>query len=585
MARGKNATARRPPPPPPPPPPTPNTSLALLRELLKNEGEDTDATTSSNSASTKTSALLHQLGIGGLDGPVITLLRRALASRLLSPDMAKRLGVKHVRGILLHGPPGTGKTLVARQLAALLHAHEPKLVSGPELLSMWVGKSEENIRAIFQDAEQEFKEKGSASALHVIIFDEIDALTRKRGSLRDSSGVLDSCVNQLLSKIDGLAAFDNILCIGTTNRKDLLDDALLRPGRLEVHVEVGLPDEAGRAQIFHVHTRGFAKEGCLSSDVDFLQLAHRTPNFTGAEIEGVVKGGLSFALQRQISRQDGGTDTADADATDKDLSSSLLNLCMLDLLRALREAKPHFGAASQQSSTHQRMGFVAFRPEVPALVQSLLATLDKARQGGQLPLVTVLLQGPPGAGKSAVLAHLGSLANGFTFRRHLTGQELASLGEEAACDTLVQAVQDAHQCPHSLLMLDDLEGLSQYVPLQGGRVSLPRLHTLLSVLGRAPAKVSRVGVVLATTSLDEKTLRALGLWEKFSVRVALPLVETAGHVAALLGTGEGAGKGEEMVLGKEEEGPWTVRQLLQRQALSAQEEKKIEEEEGKHEKQ
>jgi vesicle-fusing ATPase len=133
--------------------------------------------------------------------------------------MAKRLGVKHVRGILLHGPPGTGKTLVARQLAALLHAHEPKLVSGPELLSMWVGKSEENIRAIFQDAEQEFKEKGSSSALHVIIFDEIDALTRKRGTLRDSSGVLDSCVNQLLSKIDGLAAFDNILCIGTTNRK------------------------------------------------------------------------------------------------------------------------------------------------------------------------------------------------------------------------------------------------------------------------------------------------------------------------------------------------------------------------------
>jgi len=581
MARGKHASACRPPPPPPPPPSTPNTSLALLRELLKNEGEDTDATTTtSSSASTKTSALLHQLGIGGLDGPVITLLRRALASRLLSPDMAKRLGVKHVRGILLHGPPGTGKTLVARQLAALLHAHEPKLVSGPELLSMWVGKSEENIRAIFQDAEQEFKEKGSASALHVIIFDEIDALTRKRGSLRDSSGVLDSCVNQLLSKIDGLAAFDNILCIGTTNRKDLLDDALLRPGRLEVHVEVGLPDEAGRAQIFHVHTRGFAKEGCLGADVDFPQLAHRTPNFTGAEIEGVVKGGLSFALQRQISR---GNDTLDADATDNDLSSSPLNLCMLDLLRALREAKPHFGAASQQWATHQRMGFVTFRPEVPALVRSLLATLDQARHGGQLPLVTVLLQGPPGAGKSAVLARLGSLADGFTFRRHLTGQELASLGEEAACDTLVQAVQDAHQCPHSLLMLDDLEGLSQYVPLQGGRVSLPRLHTLLSVLGRAPAKVSRVGVVLATTSLDEKTLRALGLWEKFSVRVTLPLVETVGHVAALLGTGEEAGTGKESVLGEEEEGPWTVRELLQRQALRAQEEKKIEEEEGKYE--
>ncbi|KAM3571533.1 hypothetical protein VYU27_006439 [Nannochloropsis oceanica] len=577
MARGKHAMARTPQAPQTPTSPTPNTSLALLRELLMNEGEDTEAAITTNSASKNTSALLHQLDIGGLDGPVITLLRRALASRLLSPDMAKRLGVKHVRGILLHGPPGTGKTLVARQLAALLHAAKPKLISGPELLSMWVGKSEENIRAIFQDAEQEFKEKGSASALHVIIFDEIDALTRKRGTLRDSSGVLDSCVNQLLSKIDGLAAFDNILCIGTTNRKDLLDDALLRPGRLEVHVEVGLPDEAGRAQIFHIHTRGFANEGCLSADVDFHQLARLTPNFTGAEIEGVVKGGLSFALQRQVSRKH---DVLDADVIKSDLSSSKLNLCMLDLLRALREAKPHFGAASQQWATHQRMGFVAFRPEVPTLVQGLLTTLDQARNGGQLPLVTILLQGPPGAGKSAVLAHLGSLAGGFTFRRHLTGQELASLGEEAACDTLAQAVQDAHQCPHSLLMLDDLEGLSQYVPLQGGRVSLPRLHSLLAVLGRTPAKMSRVGVVLATTSLDQKTLCALGLWEKFSVRVALPLVETAGHVAALLGKGEGAGKST--MLRKEENGPWTVRELLQRQALNTEEEKKIEEDEGSH---
>ena len=128
----------------------------------------------------------------------------------------------------------TGKTLIARQLAQLLNAREPKLISGPELLSMWVGRSEENIRyvvedpfflccgcassltiptnnsKVFAEAEEEFKEKGERAGLHVIIFDEVDALMRKRGSRHDSSGVVDSCVNQLLSKIDGLTANDNM---------------------------------------------------------------------------------------------------------------------------------------------------------------------------------------------------------------------------------------------------------------------------------------------------------------------------------------------------------------------------------------
>lgn len=216
---------------------------------------------------------------------------------------------------------------------------------------MWVGKSEENLRyvvvgarpwrrrtsqeeaihpvihttctharrKVFAEAEEEYKEKGPDRAgLHVIIFDEVDALMRKRGSRHDSSGVLDSCVNQLLSKIDGLAANDNMcvgartrcvcvwirvsflsfpsfnptpssLVIGTTNRKDLLDEAILRPGRLEVHVDVGLPDEKGRERIFGVHTAGFRREGCLAPDVDLGALARATQNFTGAEIEGVVK--------------------------------------------------------------------------------------------------------------------------------------------------------------------------------------------------------------------------------------------------------------------------------------------------------
>merc|ERR1711924_260899 len=138
--------------------------------------------------------------------------------------------------MLLYGPPGTGKTLIARQLAKFLKAAEPKIVNGPEVLNKYVGASEENIRKLFEDAEKEQKQMGENSQLHIIIFDEIDAICKQRGSSKDSTGVADTIVNQLLTKIDGVDALNNILLIGMTNRLDMIDEALLRPGRLEVQI-------------------------------------------------------------------------------------------------------------------------------------------------------------------------------------------------------------------------------------------------------------------------------------------------------------------------------------------------------------
>ena len=134
----------------------------------------------------------------------------------------------------------------------MLNGKEPKVVNGPEVLNKYVGASEENVRKLFEEAEQDQAMNGEASELHVIIFDEIDAICKSRGSARDGSGVHDTVVNQLLTKIDGVDALNNILLIGMTNRKDMLDEALLRPGRLEVHVEIGLPDDKGRLQILKV---------------------------------------------------------------------------------------------------------------------------------------------------------------------------------------------------------------------------------------------------------------------------------------------------------------------------------------------
>jgi vesicle-fusing ATPase len=151
------------------------------------------------------------MGIGGLDDEFAAIFRRAFASRIFPPHIVERLGIQHVKGILLFGPPGTGKTLMARQIGKMLNSVEPIIVNGPEVLNKFVGQSEENIRKLFAAAEVEYKARGDESALHIIIFDELDAICKQRGSKNDGTGVGDSIVNQLLSKMDGVDQLNNIV--------------------------------------------------------------------------------------------------------------------------------------------------------------------------------------------------------------------------------------------------------------------------------------------------------------------------------------------------------------------------------------
>lgn len=155
----------------------------------------------------------------------------------------------------------------------MLNGKEPKVVNGPEVLSKYVGQSEENVRKLFKEAEDEYKLRGDDSDLHIIIFDEIDAICRQRGTRNDGTGVHDTVVNQLLSKIDGVDALNNILLIGMTNRRDMIDEALLRPGRLEVQMEIGLPDEKGRLQILRIHTAKMRQNNLLDPNVSLTELA------------------------------------------------------------------------------------------------------------------------------------------------------------------------------------------------------------------------------------------------------------------------------------------------------------------------
>lgn len=207
------------------------------------------------------------MGIGGLDLEFNHIFRRAFASRMFPPSVIDQLGIKHVKGMLLYGPPGTGKTLIARQIGKLLKGKEPKVVNGPEVLNKFVGQSEENIRNLFKEAEKDQEEKKDKSPLHVIIFDEIDAICKSRGSVAGSAGVHDTVVNQLLAKIDGVNQLNNILLVGMTNRKDMIDPALLRPGRLEVHIEIVrpfIPADRPPRSLTSICFCGLCVDGCVA---------------------------------------------------------------------------------------------------------------------------------------------------------------------------------------------------------------------------------------------------------------------------------------------------------------------------------
>ena len=193
---------------------------------------------------------------------------RQLSLAALEAEELALLGLNPVKGLLLYGPPGCGKTALAREISLALRARAPKIVSAPELLDRWVGGRERLVRELFHDAEAELTSvNGDAtrSALHVIVIDEIDAVFRKRSSAEDSGeATRSSTVNQILSKLDGVKAIPNVLLIGMTNRRELLDEALLRPGRLEVQIEIPLPDREGRREILNIHFNALRIRGRLS---------------------------------------------------------------------------------------------------------------------------------------------------------------------------------------------------------------------------------------------------------------------------------------------------------------------------------
>lgn len=388
----------------------------------------------------------EDLGIGGLDDEFSVIFRRAFASRIFPPNLIEQLGIMHVKGILLYGPPGTGKTLIARQIGKMLQAREPKVINGPEILNKYVGQSEENVRKMFADAEKEYKEKGDESELHVIIFDELDAVCKQRGSgAGGGTGVGDSVVNQLLSKLDGVDQLNNILLIGMTNRKDMIDDALLRPGRLEVQVEISLPDEKGRGQILKIHTSKMRENGRIASDVDLEELAGLTKNFSGAELNGLAKSAASFAFNRH-------TQAGSMAAVGKDVNN--LVITRQDFLGALSEVTPAFGVSDEELTKSIIYGIIQFSPSIEQIINSCMVYLDGLRNpNSKSPKFSLLFHGPDGSGKTSLAAHIAK-ASEFPFVKIISPEALVMYRDEMAKrDHIHKIFTDAIKSPLSILIV------------------------------------------------------------------------------------------------------------------------------------
>ncbi|MEM4703809.1 MAG: CDC48 family AAA ATPase [Candidatus Bathyarchaeia archaeon] len=233
---------------------------------------------------------VHWEDIGGLE-EVKQELKEAVEWPLKNPEMFKRFGIKPPKGILIYGPPGCGKTLLARAVATESEANFIT-IKGPEVFSKWVGESEKAIREVFRKARM--------AAPAVIFFDEIDSLSPRRGAGFADSGVTERVISQLLTEMDGLVTLEDIVVIAATNRPDIVDPAVLRPGRFDRLIYVPEPDEKSRLQIFSIYT----KKMPLSKDVDLQRLAAITKNYSGADIEALCREAAMHALRRDMNAKE-----------------------------------------------------------------------------------------------------------------------------------------------------------------------------------------------------------------------------------------------------------------------------------------
>lgn len=386
--------------------------------------------------------------IGGL-GPEIKKIREMIELPMKHPELFERLGVEAPKGVLLHGPPGTGKTLLARALASETNSHFQTL-SGPEIMSKYYGESEQKLREIFKEAEDE--------APSIIFIDEIDSIAPKREEV--TGEVERRVVAQLLAVMDGLESRGKVVVIGATNRPDALDQALRRPGRFDREIEIGVPNRASRFEVLQIHTRGMP----LAEDVNLEKLADITHGFVGADIAALAREAGMRALRRVVPEMDLEVESIPVDILNK------IEVVNEDFVDALRELEPSAMREVLVESPNVHWedigGLKDVKQELMESVEWPLAYPKLFSHMAATPPKGIMLYGPPGTGKTLMAKAVAteSQANFISVK----GPEFLSkwVGESE------RAVRDifrkARQAAPTVLFFDEMDSIA---PARGGGTS------------------------------------------------------------------------------------------------------------------
>ena len=320
--------------------------------------------------------------IGGLENE-IKMVREMIELPLKHPELFERLGIEAPKGVLLHGPPGTGKTLLAKAVANETNANFYSL-SGPEIMSKYYGESEENLRNVFKEAQE--------NAPSIIFIDEIDSIAPKREEVHGE--VERRIVAQLLALMDGLEERGKVVVIGATNRINAIDPALRRPGRFDREIEIGIPDKKGRREILEIHTRGMP----LAKDVDLNKIAEITHGYSGADLAALCKEAAIRALRRILPEIDLEADKIPAEilnkieVTEKDFYDAFKSMTPSALREVVIESpNVHWDDIGGLENVKQKLKEAV---EWPLKYAEIFHKMDAKPPKG------VLLYGPPGTGKT-----------------------------------------------------------------------------------------------------------------------------------------------------------------------------------------
>ncbi|MGE5684472.1 MAG: CDC48 family AAA ATPase, partial [Nitrososphaerota archaeon] len=383
--------------------------------------------------------------IGGIKGQV-SRVREMIELPLRHPELFRRLGVEAPKGVLLHGPPGTGKTLLAKAIANETNASY-YTIGGPEIMSKFYGESEEKLRNVFKQAEQ--------NAPSIIFIDEIDSIAPNRDEV--SGEVERRIVAQLLSLMDGMSSRGKVVVIGATNRVNAIDPALRRPGRFDREIEIGVHDKEGRFEILQIHTRGMP----LSKDVDLEKLASMSHGFVGADLHALAKEAAMRSLRKVLPEIDLATESIPSETLKK------IVVTMQDFLEVIKEMEPsalrEVFVEVPDVKWDDIGGLTAIKQELQEAVEWPLKYQGLFNHTDATPPKGVLLYGPPGTGKTLIAkaAANESEANFISIK----GPELLSKWVGESEKGVREVFRKARQAAPCLIFFDEIDAIT---PARGG---------------------------------------------------------------------------------------------------------------------